>query len=284
MAVHTQTVVELEHLNQNITNEHHTNRARLPSTALQTPANTTSGQSGPLMVASDIETVRSPLSTNRAAIVIIQLAGINFITSFSNGLVTVGLPAMAEDLNLPSNLLLWPMNAYAITSASCLLLAGAVADIIGTRKVNLVGCFFIAVFILVSAISRTGIQLIMFRAMHGVGGAMALPSSLSIISKSIASGRPRNIGFGCLGLAMPLGFSFGMVLAGVFIDGPGWRIGFYLGGAVSFLLFTVGIWALPKDVPSRIQLSTWKRLATEIDWIGAALASTAIALFSYVLA
>lgn len=280
MTTQTQTSVVLGDL------DHDGNESilRAPATVLQGPANTISGQSGPIVGIRSDETLSHSLPRNRSIIVIVQLAGINFITSFSNGLVTVGLPAMSTALGLNPSRLLWPMNAYALTSASCLLIAGAVADIIGTRKVNLVGCFFIALFILVSGISQTGIQLIMFRAIQGIAGALALPSAMSIISRSIPSGKPRNIGFACLGLAQPLGFSFGMVLAGVFIDGPGWRFGFYLGGAASFLLFFVGIWALPKDINVRTGNSLWNRLATKVDWIGAGLASTSIALFSYVLA
>ena len=281
MATQTQTTVELEPIDHQ---EGDKSRPRVPSIVLASPANTTSGQSVPLTGFEIDEPVSYTLPRNRYIIVIIQLAGVNFITSFSNGLVTVGLPAMSNGLDLSAGLLLWPMNSYALTSASCLLLAGAVADVIGTRKVNLVGCFFIALFILMSGFSRTGIQLIIFRALQGIAGAMALPSALSIISRSVPSGKPRNVGFACLGLAMPLGFSFGMVLAGVFIDGPGWRAGFYMGGAASFLLFIVGIWALPIDIKVRTEISVRQRLMMEVDWFGAGLASASIALFSYVLA
>lgn len=280
MATQTQTSVELEPLNDDVNKT----TARIPITALGGPINSTLGQPIPLIDIQTDEAVITPLRTGRSVIVTMQLAGINFITSFSSGLVTVGLPAMSASLALPPHLLLWPMNSYALTSGACLLLGGAIADVIGTRKVNLIGCFFIALFMLVSGFSQTGIQLIMFRAMQGIGGAMALPSSMSIISRSIESGKPRNIAFACLGLAMPLGFSFGLVLAGVFIDGPGWRVGFYVGGAASFLLFAIGIWALPVDVKAHTDISIRKRLTTEIDWIGAAVACTSIAVFSYVLA
>ena len=240
----------------------------------------------PITTLRDHEPASSTLSKGRSIIVITQLAGINFLTSFSNGLVTVGLPTIAAVLHLDHNLLLWPMAAFALTSGSLLLLAGSFADVVGSRSVNLTGCFFIALFTLLSGWSRSGIELIMFRALQGVASALAFPSAISIISSSVESGRRRNIGFACLGLAMPLGFSFGLVLGGVFITGIGWRVGFYIGGGAGFLLFFVGIWSLPTSVKaeSRIPGSMWKRLAAEIDWTGAGLASTCLALFSYVLA
>lgn len=225
------------------------------------------------------------LDRRRSWNVVTQLAGINFITSFSNGLLTVGLPAMAADLALHESLLVWPSSVYALTSGTCLLLAGSVADVVGPRSVNLTGGFFLSCFILASGLSRTGIELIMFRAMQGIASALVVPSSFSIVSTSVEQGKPRNIGFACLGLAMPLGFSLGLVLGGVFISSLGWRVGYYIGGALSFLFWLVGIFALPAGVVAHpIELTMKRRLATEIDWIGAALASTCLATFSYVLA
>ncbi|KAK0640571.1 major facilitator superfamily domain-containing protein [Cercophora newfieldiana] len=213
----------------------------------------------------------------RAWIIIAQLAGINFITSVSSGLITVGLPTIASDLHLDDSLLVWPVSVYSLTSASCFLLAGAIADVMGPRIVNLTGCFLLAIFIAACGLSQTGIQLVMFRAMQGIASALVVPSSVAIVSRAVASGRPRNIGFSCLGLAMPAGFALGLVLGGVFISGPGWRVGYYFGGAVAFLLWVVGITALPA-APLR------KRLASEVDWIGAVMASTCLATLSYVLA
>lgn len=222
---------------------------------------------------------------SRAWMVVTQLAGINFITSFSTGLLTIGLPTIAADLKLDNSLLVWPSSVYALTGGTCFLIAGTVADVIGPRIINLTGCFFLAVFILASGVSRTGIELIMFRAMQGIASALVVPSSISIVSAAVEDGRPRNLAFGILGLSMPLGFSLGLVLGGVFEDSSlGWRAGYYIGGAVSFLLWLVGIRTLPavrspSEGPSMLQ-----RLAKEIDWAGAAIASICLAAFSYVLA
>lgn len=135
-----------------------------------------------------------------------------------------------------------------------------------------------------SGVARSGIELIMFRALQGVASALTFPSSISIISKSVEAGKRRNVGFACLGLAMPLGFSFGLVLGGIFVTGLGWQVGFYIGGGASFLLFLIGIWSLPSGIKPTSRISVWKRLANEVDWVGVVLASTCLAIFSYVLA
>lgn len=121
--------------------------------------------------------------------------------------------------------------------------------------------------------------------MQGIASAFAVPTGISIVSTSVRSGRPRNIAFGTLGLAQPLGFSLGLILGGLIISRVGWRVGYYIGGAASFLLFVVGIWILPADhVPGQQRDLLLPRLMQEPDWVGGCLASASIAIFSYVLA
>lgn len=72
------------------------------------------------------------------------------------------------------------------------------------------------------------------------------------------------------------------MLGGVFVNTVGWRVGYIIGGAVSFVSFIVGIWSLPKDLHLGGSVAT--RLAKDIDWVGAIVASTSLALLSYVLA
>ncbi|KAF7190460.1 MFS-type transporter 1 [Pseudocercospora fuligena] len=238
----------------------------------------------PSPIALQEEAATPRLSKTRAWIVIIQLCGINFISSFSNGLLTVALPAITATLGLPDNLLLWPTSVFYLTSGSCLLIAGSIADVVGPRRVFLPGCFMTAVFILVCGFARTGIELIMFRAMQGIATATIIPSAVSIVAANIEEGTPRNIGFASIWLSMPLGFSLGLVLGGVFVSGPGWRAAYYFGGATGFLSFLIGLWALPRDFELPPIKTVVRRVGGEIDWVGAVLATASIALLSYVLA
>lgn len=168
-----------------------------------------------------------------------------------------------------------------LTSGSCLLIAGSVADIVGSRPVFLVGCFLLACFLLACGLARTGIQLIMFRAMQGTAVALCLPTSIGILTNAISSGRRRNIAFACMGLAQPLGFSLGLVLGGVFVDTIGWRAGWYMcAGAVLLCLF-VGVWSIP--TASGTDKPSWRRLKSEIDWVGIIIGTACLALLAYAL-
>lgn len=232
----------------------------------------------------EAETTTVLLPKSRAVIVIAQVCGLSFFSSFCNGIVVVALPDMQSTLGLQEGLLIWSTSSYYLTAGSCLLLAGSLADVIGNRRVNLVGSCLSAIFALACGLARTGGEMIAFRALQGVTNAIVTPSSISIISNNVENGRPRNMGFGCMGFSQPLGFSFGLVLAGVFTDTVGWRPAFYLAAAASLALFLISIWALPQDTRPEASHSIWKRVALEIDWVGVLLASMGLATLSYVLA
>lgn len=232
--------------------------------------------------ACDAET--SKLSACRAWFVIIQLCTINFVSSFGNGLLTIGLPAIASSLAIDDTLLLWPVSVFFLTGGSSLLIAGAIADVIGPRKVHLSGCLLVSTFILASGLARDGRQLILCRALQGVATAMVVPTAVSIISTNIEDGTPRNIGFATIFLASPLGFATGLVLAGVFVSGVGWRMGFYTAAAVGFCSFIVGTLTLPKDPKFGTRRELLIKILTEIDWMGALIACISLAVFSYTMA
>lgn len=156
------------------------------------------------------------------------------------------------------------------------------ADLFGARKVYLLGCFFQAIFTMACGLSKTGTQLIVFRAFAGITQAMCLPSAVSIITNAFVPGKRRNVAFASMGSGQPLGFSIGLTLGGVFADTIGWRWGFYMSAIVNMVVAVVAIKWLPRD--SRQEPVTWERFLAEVDWVGALLASSALAMISYVFA
>ncbi|ETR96785.1 MFS general substrate transporter [Trichoderma reesei RUT C-30] len=201
----------------------------------------------------------------RAALVVAQLLGLNLFSSFCNGVVV-------------------PTSVFYLTAGSCLLLAGSIADVVGTKTMSLVGAFAAAVSAMACGLSQSGGQLIAFRALQGITNAIIVPSSVSIVSTGLEEGRPRNLGFACLGFAGPIGFSLGLVLGGVFADSTGWRAAFYLAAATTFALFLAGIWVLPKNAVLPGDKSLWSRTLTEIDIVGAIIGTASLVMLSYALA
>jgi hypothetical protein len=91
------------------------------------------------------------------------------------------------------------------------------------------------------------------------------------------------VAFACLGASQPAGFSLGLVLGGLLIGSIGWRVGYYIVAAANVVIVGAAVWGLPGDKRGLRQV-TWLRLRTEIDWVGAILASTSLGLLSYVFA
>lgn len=227
-------------------------------------------------------TTTSPWVGLRTATIIFQLSAINFLASFANGVIVVGLPAIAQDISLSQELYLWPSSIYGLTSGAALLLAGSVADVVGSRVVDLTGIVAAGLSTLACGLSKTGVQLVIFRGFMGIAMSMHLPCSVSMVTQTVPSGKPRNVAFSCLGLSQPLGFSFGLVLGGVFVDTTGWRTGFYVPGAAILAFAVLGFFVLARDT-----LTTTGKLhglKTKVDWVGAMIASGGLAMLSYVLA
>ncbi|KAF5986492.1 aminotriazole resistance [Fusarium coicis] len=189
-----------------------------------------------------------------------HLSTVNFISCAANGLVVIGLPKMAEELNLPDNLAFWPSSVGGLATASTLLLAGSVADVVGQRIINLLGCL--------------------------INGALMIGCGLiqnALVTQAMPPGRGRNIAFSCLGLSQPLGFSFGLVTGGLLVETMGWRSGWYLYGSSTLLISILSYWIVPKDCYDLTLNPMIQKLKSDIDWVGAFLASAAMTLTSYYL-
>lgn len=211
---------------------------------------------------------------------ITSLSSISFLNSFGLGITTIALPQVVKDLDIPVGLALWPGTANTLAIACCLLPAGAVADIIGTRRVSLTGSLLLTAFTVACGITHDSTSFIVFRALAGVGTALVQSTSVSILSHNITKGRLQNVGFSCLGLSIPFGFAAGLLLGGFFAEtSVGWRLGFYLGGGLLGLLLLTNIFTLPND--NQQSATLWRRVLLDIDWIGAFMVIFAFALLSY---
>jgi MFS family permease len=225
------------------------------------------------------------ISKWRASIIIGTVAGINLTNSMLGGLLVVSLPKMARDLGLSQDLLLWPAGVNALACGCTLLLSGSIADVVGARKVYLIGAFLLTLTTIACGVCKTGLELILFRAAQGVAVSLCIPSSVILITSNIPTGTYRNTAFACLGAGQPFGYSIGLVLGGIFVEEISWRYGYYVGAILTFIAFIISIFGIPADKITESQSfsTVLQRMKTEIDLIGCFLLSTSLGVFSYVL-
>ena len=217
--------------------------------------------------------------------IITIITGVTFISVSGTGILTTALPRISSDIKLDQDLIFWPASVYALSAGCTLLAFGSVADVIGPKRMWLVGSGASCPLILACGLANTGNQFIIFRAILGLFVAMCLPTSMSLVTASFLPGRKRNIAFAATGVGQPLGYAVGLILGGVMTGTIGWRWGFYITAIIDAVLFVASSYALPPDTDStKLSRATWHRLVHDIDWVGVAILAVAFGLLSYVLA
>lgn len=156
----------------------------------------------------------------------------------------------------------------------------------------LLGSILQSGFVLGCGLSRNAAEIILFRGLSGIAIAFCLPSAVSIITSSL-EGKRRDFAFASMGGGQPVGFSVGLALGGVLTATIGWRSGFYISAIFNTAVLAIAFWGLPTSIDKDLSeegagsltwLQKWQRVKTEIDWVGAIIASTSLAMLSYVFA
>src|SRR5215467_1307651 len=127
------------------------------------------------------------------------LCGAFFMVILDAAIVAVALPSIEEDLGFSAQGLQWVVSAYALTFAGLLLLGGRAADLLGRRRVFMVGLVIFTLASLLCGLAWSDHALIGARALQGIGAAIMTPSALSIITTTFEEGAERNKALGIWG-------------------------------------------------------------------------------------
>ena len=186
--------------------------------------------------------------------------------------VNVALPSIQGSLKSSFSDLQWVVNAYALTLAAFLLTAGSVADLIGRRRVFVLGLIVFTASSAVCGLSTTPLMLNLARAVQGVGGAMMFSTSLALLAQAF-HGRERGTAFGVFGAVTGAAVAIGPVVGGIITSGIGWEW-------IFFINVPIGIAAVAITLSRVVESSDPN--ARRVDWIG--LVTFSGALFALVFA
>jgi EmrB/QacA subfamily drug resistance transporter len=156
------------------------------------------------------------------------LCGAFFMVVLDAAVVIVALPSIGADLGFSDHGLQWVLSAYTLTFAGLLLLGGRAADLLGRRRVFMVGLLFFTLASLLCGLAWSPATLIAARAVQGVGAAIMTPTALSIVSTTFEEGAERNTALGIWSLTGAIGATAAWLIGGPLVEGPGWEWIFFI--------------------------------------------------------
>jgi EmrB/QacA subfamily drug resistance transporter len=156
------------------------------------------------------------------------LCGAFFMVILDSAIVIVALPSIGADLAFSEQGLQWVLSVYALTFAGLLLLGGRAADLLGRRRVFMVGLLFFTAASLLCGLAWTPGTLVAARAVQGVGAAIMTPTALSIISTTFEEGAERNKALGIWTMMGAIGATAAWLIGGPLVEGPGWEWIFFI--------------------------------------------------------
>ncbi|KUJ67836.1 MFS transporter [Streptomyces albus subsp. albus] len=143
-------------------------------------------------------------------------------------IVNIALPHIQSALDFSTTNLSWVINAYTLTFGGLLLLGGRTGDILGRRRVFIFGVLLFVIASLFGGLAQNSQQLLAARALQGVGGAVASPTALALITTTFAEGPERNRAFGVFAAVSAGGGAIGLLLGGVLVEWLDWRWIFFV--------------------------------------------------------
>src|SRR3954467_1743024 len=167
------------------------------------------------------------------------LCTVQFMVVLDIAVVNVALPSIQMDLGFSQENLQWVVSAYALLFGGFLLLGGRAADLLGRRRVFLVGIVVFTAASLLSGLAWSEGALIVARGLQGLGAAIISPAALSILTTTFPEGPERNTALGAWGAVGAFGAVAGVLLGGVLTDLLSWEWIFYVNAPVGIAAFVL---------------------------------------------
>ena len=198
-----------------------------------------------------------------------------FMVVLDIAIVNVALPSIKTDLHFTQERLQWIVTAYSILFGGVLMLGGRLADLLGRRRLFMLGIVVFATASLLSGLAWSAGSLIAFRALQGLGGALLSPAALSILTTTFREGRERNIALGVWGAASGSGGAAGVLLGGALTSSFNWTWIFFINVPAAAVVLALTPWLL-RESRANLEHRTF-------DFAGAASITAGLMLLVYAM-
>src|SRR6202142_4503440 len=212
----------------------------------------------------------SPRAKNLA---LALLAMTQFVVVIDASIVNVALPSIGSHFHFSRTDLSWVVNAYTLTFGGFLMLGGRMADLLGRRRMFIVGLVLFSIASFAGGIAQSEGWLLAARAVQGMGAAIVSPAALSILVPTFAEGHERNRALGIWGAVAGAGGAAGVLLGGILTSGLSWRW-------VLFVNVPIGLLAAAL-APRTLRESRRDQAGNSFDIPGAVTVTGGLALLVY---
>jgi EmrB/QacA subfamily drug resistance transporter len=204
------------------------------------------------------------------------LAVAYFMTIVDLTIVNVALPTIGRELHFSESNLQWVVTAYGLTFGGFLLLGGRAADLLGRRRIFMVGLCVFTGASLACALATSESFLIAMRGVQGLGAATVLPAALAIVMNMFPEGAERNKALGAWGGIAASGATVGLIAGGLLTRYLGWEYIFYLNVPIGLVALLFAARIVPES-----RLETSRR---RYDPFGALTVTAGLLVLVYALA
>lgn len=214
----------------------------------------------------------SPHPYRWKALGILSLA--QFLIILDTSIIGVALPTIQQHFSFSQADLQWIFNAYVIVFGALLLLGGRLSDIIGQKRIFIIGFLTLTIASIIAGLAPSGIVLIIARALQGIGAALIAPSALSMVVSLFGNNRlEMNKAMGIWGASAPAGGTAGVFLGGIITAWIDWSWVFLINVPVGLAVVALTPKLLPKGVKQK----------GNIDYTGALSITGALVLLVYAI-
>lgn len=183
----------------------------------------------------------------RLGLALVVIATAQLMVVLDATIVNVALPHIQDALHFSGTNLEWVVNAYALAFGGLLLLGGRSGDLLGRRRIFIAGIALFALASLAGGLATDQAWLLTARIVQGIGGALAAPTSLSLIAVTFPEGKERNRAMGVYAAVSISGAAVGLIAGGLLTSYADWRWVFFVNVPIGLIVALLAPRVLPES-------------------------------------
>ncbi|WP_412074967.1 MFS transporter [Streptomyces xanthophaeus] len=213
-----------------------------------------------------------PSSGSRRWVMLAVLCASLLVVAMDATILNVALPSLIDDMRPTALQQLWIIDIYGLVLAGLLVTTGAIGDRFGRKRLFLIGFVLFGVASVVAATATSPAVLIAGRVLLGIGGAMVMPSTLSLIRNIFTDPHERTLAIGIWAAVAGAGAAIGPLVGGLLVERYGWSAAFWVNVPVVVVTVLAGIRLLPEYKEAG---------AHALDWISALLSVAGVVALAW---